>query len=84
MPPVEKRKRPAREMTDLEGYNIPALAVTYGWTDTDFIVGIDEAGRGPVMGPMVYCAFGVRVGCHTALTKIAKKKAIIHEFFSAS
>lgn len=78
MPPPEnvterKRKRPEREESDLEQYDIPRLASHYGWGEDDYIVGIDEAGRGPAIGPMVYCAFGVRIGSHDALDCLGVK-----------
>eukprot|EP00760_Papus_ankaliazontas_P002722 PhM_4_TR11248/c0_g1_i1/m.15075/K10743/RNASEH2A; ribonuclease H2 subunit A len=69
----KKAKVDNKEISVLESYNLELLKSTYGWTDDDYIVGIDEAGRGPAIGPMVYCAFGVRLGDHASIEALGVK-----------
>ena len=42
-------------------------------TEENIIVGIDEAGRGPVIGPMVLCAYAIEKNSEKELSKIGVK-----------
>ena len=51
-------------------FNLADCQKEFGWTDTDWMIGIDEAGRGPVVGPMVYGGFACRVRDHAQLVEL--------------
>ena len=72
MPPVIKRPKNIRED---DGWNweqkfvMEDVRKAMNWADDDWIMGVDEAGRGPVVGDMVYGSMGCRIGDHTKLVE---------------
>lgn len=62
-------------------FDLEQACKTHGWEEDDVIVGIDEAGRGPALGAMVYGAAWCRVGDHGEVVKsgVADSKQLSEE-----
>lgn len=69
----------AKQVTKCEdAFCVDSLVRLLGVDDSYYILGIDEAGRGPVIGPMVYSGAAIQIAEHRALVScgVADSKKI--------
>lgn len=63
-------KRPGREKPSLVEFDVEEVKTALGVGDEHMVLGIDEAGRGPVVGPMVYSGAMISLGEHNKLLEL--------------